>query len=111
MRAQTPGAAEATPPKGTRQLKRYILLVPCLLILSALALSACGGGGSSDEGKIEETIETAATTSEASACTELETQKFVEQNTRTQGPSAVKTCEAEAEEGEDLAKSVDVSKV
>jgi hypothetical protein len=93
-------------------LKKYVLLVPCLLILSAVALSACGGGGgSSDEGKIEEAIETAATTSDPSNCTELETEKFLEQNEQAEGAAAVKECEKEAEENEEVAESVDVSNV
>lgn len=94
-------------------MKRYPLLVPCLLILSAVALSACGGGGGGgDEGKIEETIETAATTSDPSNCTELETRKFDEQNTSVQGAAAVKECEKEAENGEDEpAESVDIANV
>lgn len=93
-------------------MKRYLLLVPCLLILSAVALSACGGGGgSSDESKIEETIETAATTADPSNCTELETRKFVEQNALGASGNAVKECEKEAEEGEEKAESVDISNV
>ena len=94
-------------------MKRYMLLVPCLLILAAVALSACGGGGGSDdEGKIEEAIETAATTSNPSNCTELETQKFDEQNTSVEGAAAVKECEKEAKNGEDEpAESVDIANV
>jgi hypothetical protein len=92
-------------------VKRY-LLVPCLLILSAVALSACGGGGgSSDEGKIEEAIETAATTSDPTNCTQLQTPKFDEQNSPTEGGNAVKACEEEAEQGEEVAESVEVSNV
>jgi hypothetical protein len=94
-------------------VKRYPLLVPCLLIVSAVALSACGGGGggSSDEGKIEEAIETAATTSDPSNCTELETQNFLEQNEPGEGAAAVTECEEKAEENEEVAESVDVSNV
>ena len=54
------------------------------LALAALALTACGGG-ESDEDKITETIETAATTTDPSNCTELETQRFIEQNTQRKG--------------------------
>jgi hypothetical protein len=93
-------------------LKRHLLLVPCLLILSAVALSACGGGGgSSDEGEIEEAIETTATTSDPANCTELQTQKFDEQNSQTEGAAAVKACEKEGEEGEEVAESAEVSNV
>jgi hypothetical protein len=90
------------------------ILVPLALLLAAalLTLTACGGGGgSSDEGKITETIETAATTSDPSNCTELETQRFVEQNSTEKGKAAVKACEKEAEEGHEEAESVEVSNI
>lgn len=92
-------------------MKKSHLVVPCLLLLSALAFSACGGSGSSDESKIEEAIETAATGTEPSKCTEVETQAFVEQNTATSGPAAVKECEKEASKAENNAESVTVSNV
>jgi len=88
--------------------KRYLLL-PCLLLISALALAACGSSGGGDEGEIEEAIETAATGTEPSKCTEVETQAFVEQNTRESGKAAVKQCEEEAPE--ENAESVAVSNV
>lgn len=89
--------------------KRY--LVPlALLVVAALTLVACGGG-SSDEDKITEAIETAATTSVPSNCTELETQRFDEQNSQQKGKAAVKACEEEAEQGEEQAKSANVSNV
>jgi hypothetical protein len=87
-------------------------LVPlALLVLAALTLAACGGGGSGDEDKITETIETAATTSDPTNCTELETLSFVEQNTEEKGKSAIKSCEEEAEAGEEEAEGVTVSDV
>jgi len=92
-------------------LIKRILVPLALLALAALMLSACGGGGSSDEDKITETIETAATTSDPSNCTELETLSFVEQNTTEKGKAAVKTCEEEAEAGEEEAEGAKVSNV
>ena len=88
------------------------ILVPLALLLAAalLTLTACGGG-SSDEDKITESIEKAATTSDPSTCTELETQRFVEQNSTEKGKAAVESCEKEAEEGEEQAESVEVSNV
>jgi hypothetical protein len=86
-------------------------LVPlALLALAALMLTACGGG-SSDEDKIAETIETAATTSDPSNCTELETLSFVEQNSQEKGKAAIKACEKEAEAGEEQAEGAKVSNV
>lgn len=89
--------------------KLHLLLVPALLVLS-LGLAACGGGGESDEGKIEEAIEKSATATDPSACTKYQTQHFLEQTNQESGKAAVKTCEEEAahEEG---AESADVSSV
>jgi hypothetical protein len=78
-------------------LKRHLLL-PCLLIVSALALAACGGSGNSDESQIEEAVETSATSTDPANCTKLSTQGFMEQSTQTEGPEAVKSCEEEASE-------------
>ncbi len=92
-------------------MKKSHLVLPCLLLLSALAFSACGGSGSSDESKIEEAIETAATGTEPSKCTEVETQALVEQSTEKSGSAAVKQCEKEAPKEENNAESVTVSNV
>jgi ABC-type glycerol-3-phosphate transport system substrate-binding protein len=92
-------------------LRKRHLLLPCLLIVSALALVACGGG-SSDESEIEEAIETSATTGDPSNCTKLETANFVEQSTSESGKAAIKTCEEEAKkEPESRAESVEVTEV
>lgn len=79
-----------------------------MLVLFALGVGGCGGGGSED-GAIEEVIETSATTADPANCTELQTQAFDEQNAQTEGAEAVEACEAEAEKGEGTAESVDVS--
>jgi hypothetical protein len=91
-------------------VSKRLLFLPCLLIVPALALAACGGGGSSDESKVEEAIEASATASDPAACTEDQTQKFLEQTNQESGKSAVKRCEEEAERNEG-AESVDTSNV
>jgi hypothetical protein len=87
------------------------LLVPlALLALAALAVSACGGGGSSAEDEVTEVIERAATTKDPSSCTELQTLRFTEQNTGEKGKAAIKSCEESAKE-EEQAEEAKVSKV
>jgi copper chaperone CopZ len=92
-------------------LNKRILVPLALLVLAALTLTACGGGGSSDEDKITETIEKAATTSDPSNCTELETLNFVEQNSEEKGKAAIKSCEEEAKEGNEQAEEANVESV
>jgi hypothetical protein len=88
------------------------LLVPlALLALASVALAACGGGGSNAEAEVTEVIEGAATTSDPSNCTKLETPRFVEQNADKQGKAAIKACEEEAKAGEEHAKEVKVTNV
>jgi hypothetical protein len=76
------------------------LLLPCLMLVFAFALSACGSGGSSDEGQIEEAIERSAANEDPANCTKLQTQTFTEQTQQESGKAAVQSCEEEAEESE-----------
>ena len=100
-------------------MKKSLLILPLVLLASALALSACGGGSSSssggesglDEAAIEEAIETAATSNDPSKCTEVQTQNFNENETGKTGATALKTCEQKVEEGNDQAESVTVTNV
>ncbi len=93
-------------------MKKRLLLLPCLLILSALALAACGDSGSSAESEIEEAIETSATSGDPANCTKFETVNFAEQNTNKSGKEATKACEEEAKKDpESKAESVEVSEV
>lgn len=90
-------------------MRKRLLLLPCILILSALSFAACGSS-SGDEGEIEEVIETSATTTNPADCKKLNTQEFMEQTTQEGGNAAVKECEEEAKK-EEGAKSVSVSAV
>jgi hypothetical protein len=87
------------------------LLLPFLLLASALAFAACGGGDSGAEGKIEETIETSVSTTDPSKCTELMTQTFVEQNSGESGAAAIESCEEEAADTSDDPDSVEIAAV
>jgi hypothetical protein len=51
------------------------------------------------------------TTTDPSNCTELLTQRFNEQNNQVQGEAATKTCEEQAEAGEEQAEGANVSHV
>jgi hypothetical protein len=90
-------------------LSKRLLLLPCLLVLSALAFAACGSSGG-DEGEIEEVVETSATSTDPADCKKLNTQQFMEQTTQESGDAAIEQCEADAKE-EVAAKSVSVSAV
>jgi hypothetical protein len=78
---------------------RKHLLLPCLIIVSALALAACGSSGD-ETSKVEEAIETAATTTDPADCTKVQTQNFMEQTSQESGKAALKNCEEEAEKEE-----------
>ncbi len=90
-------------------MRKRLLLLPCILILSALALAACGSG-SGEEGEVEETIEISATSTDPADCKKLETQQFMEQISQESGAAAVEACERDAKE-EKGAKSVSVAEV
>jgi hypothetical protein len=86
------------------------LLLPILVLFAALTLAACGGSDESDEDKIVDVIETSATTSDPSNCTDLQTVQFNEQSTQESGDAATKECEEEAKD-EESADSAEVSEV
>ncbi|HVT00160.1 MAG TPA: hypothetical protein VHE08_06555 [Solirubrobacterales bacterium] len=90
---------------------RRILVALALIALAALAIAACGGG-SGDETAITETIETAATTADPGNCTELQTLRFNEQNSATEGKGATRACEEEARRNHaEVAEAVTVSNI
>jgi hypothetical protein len=100
-------------------VKKSLLVLPIVLIAMAMVLTACGGGGSSSSGSsgggeeeaIEAAIETSATSSDPSKCTEVQTENFNETETGKSGAAALKVCEEEAEEGSEPAESVTVTNV
>jgi hypothetical protein len=93
-------------------VKKSLLILPLVLLASALALTACGGSSSGGESSaIEEAIETAATSSAPSKCTEVQTESFNETETGKTGAAALKVCEEEAESEENPAESVNVSNI
>lgn len=89
--------------------KLYLLFIPVLLI-PALALTACGSG-ESDEDQVVETIETSILSTDPADCERLATLKFLEQTQFTKGQAAVKSCEEDAEQDENEAESVEVTNV
>jgi hypothetical protein len=103
-------------PLRKEYVKKSLLILPLVLLASALALSACGGGGSSssgggEEAAIEEAIETSATSSDPSKCTEAQTEAFNETESGKTGSAALKACEEEVEEESEPAESVNVSNI
>lgn len=88
-----------------------ILFVPaCILTLGlAGALSACGGGGESDEAKIEQTIEKAALSANPADCEKYGTLRWMEETTFTKGAEAKKKCEEQAPEETGRPHSVTVT--
>jgi len=81
----------------------------------AIALTACGGGSSSsgggEEAAIEEAIETSATSTDPSKCTEVQTEAFNETESGKSGKAALEACEEEVETESDPAESVNVSEI
>jgi hypothetical protein len=90
--------------------KRALVPLALLALASALAVTACGGGGS-DEDKIVGVIETAETTADPRNCTDLQTQRFNEQVHQQKGVAGTAACKAEEKEGQAQAESVTVSNV
>jgi len=96
-------------------VKKSLLLLPIALIAMAIALTACGGGSSSsgggEEAAIEEAIETSATSTDPSKCTEVQTEAFNETESGKSGKAALEACEEEVETESDPAESVNVSEI
>lgn len=90
---------------------RKTWLLAAAALLAAFALAACGGGNNSaDEDQITKAIDVSATSGDPSACTQYQTQRFVEQTGEgATGEAAVKGCEKNA--AESVADQVEVSDI
>lgn len=83
-------------------MPRHKLLIPFFILVLALGLAACGGGGSDGgdaEGEIETVIESFATSTDPASCGEYSTLLFMEQTTGSEGKEAEGACEESVEEG------------
>jgi hypothetical protein len=80
-------------------------------VLATLALVACGdSGNSADEDQISAAITRAATSGDPAACTEVQTQKFIEQTSGgASGEAAIKQCEKDADQG--VADKIDATNI
>jgi hypothetical protein len=73
-------------------LRERLVLLLGLLAFFALTLAGCGSS-SSEEGKVEEVIETAAASNDPADCRKLQSQEFAEQAWHESGDGAVTQCE------------------
>lgn len=84
-------------------MRKHKLLIPFFVLVLALGLAACGGGGDSDngdaEGDIETVIETSATSTDPASCAEYSTLLFMEQTTGNEGKEAEQACEEDVNDG------------
>jgi hypothetical protein len=96
---------ERTPVKGRLVPPAFVSL-----IVSALALAACGSSESAED-KITGAIETAATSTDPAECETTQTVAFMEQSTGQEGEEAVEKCEEQAKEDKNNPESVDVEDV
>jgi len=90
-----------------------LILAPCLLLVAAIGLAACGGdgGGDSEVEEISNVINESVTTTDPSKCTDLLTTRFIEQNSDKTGKVALEECEAEAADTSDDPDELTVSAV
>jgi hypothetical protein len=93
---------------SSRRFLHVLVLLACAVFCGAV-LAACGSSGSNkDEDEITDAIVTSGTTDDATNCTELETQRFVEQNQFEKGAAAIEECKKPDDNNAD---SIDVSNV
>jgi hypothetical protein len=96
-------------------LKLRVLGLLTAAVCASLIVVSCGddddgdGGTSADEQEITDAITASATTNDRRNCTELQTQRFVEQTTGETGEEALKSCQEEG--GESVADDAEVSSI
>src|SRR5262245_53805225 len=91
---------------------RAVAAAAVVAVFAAFALAACGGGddaSSEDQDQITQAINAAAASGDPSACTQYQTQRFLEQTNDGTGEAAVKSCEQDA--ADSVADSVDVTDI
>lgn len=88
-----------------------LFFVLCLLPATAVGLTACGGGSDSEAEEVSAVIDESVTTTDPSKCTELMTDRFIEQNSNQTGKAALEECEEEAADTSDDPDEVIVSAV
>jgi ABC-type glycerol-3-phosphate transport system substrate-binding protein len=80
------------------------------VLVSALALAACGGS-ESPEDKITGVIEKSVTSTDPAVCTETQTTAFVEQTNSGNAKEALAKCEEDAEEAKNNPESIEVKEI
>lgn len=91
------------PSTGRRRLWWAVLPVLAIVAIAIAVVAASGGGGHEDQDEIASVVEAASTSTDPADCTELQTQRFLDQTQfRGSGPEAVERCSAGARNtGED----------
>jgi hypothetical protein len=93
---------------SSQRILQVLALLACAVCCGAV-LAACGSSDSNkDEHEITDAIVQSGTTDDAANCTELETQRFVEQNQFEKGTAAIDECKKPDGNNAD---SIDVSAI
>lgn len=100
-----PSRERKTEPPSTGRRRLWWAVLPVLAIVAIViaVVAASGGGGNEDQDEIASVVEAASTSTDPADCTELQTQRFLDQTQfRGSGPEAVERCSAGARNtGED----------
>jgi hypothetical protein len=86
------------------------LLLACLLVVAGVVLvSGCGGDNQDDE--VRDVIQRAFTEPDRDTCTDLVTQRFLDQTELPNGKKAVESCKDDADDTAEFADSAAVSSI